>query len=398
MPSNETRTKISYLDDVKNFPKKWRRGGVFMVIFLILAFLMGVVGGTGAILLLSSNSSLQNALGIKGSSLNLTTTKTEKLRLEESSAIIDSSNKVTPAVVSITTTANIQNFFGQTFQQQGGGTGFIVTNDGLILTNKHVAEAGTSLSVLTADGKTYQARVAAEDPTNDLAILKIDAQGLPVVDLGNSDDLQVGQWVIAVGNALGQLQNTVTVGVISARERQLTAGDGSTQEQLNNLLQTDAAINAGNSGGPLVNLAGQVIGINTAVASNAQNIGFAIPINQAKSALSSYQKSGKIIKPFLGVRYATITKEIAQSENLSVDYGAILVGSGNQGAVVQGSPADKAGLKDGDVILEINGDRVDENHPLAALIDNFQPGDTIELKILRSGEQSTLKLKLGSTG
>lgn len=389
--------KINYLDDAKKFTKKWRRGSVFIVIFLILAFLMGVIGGTGAILLLSSNSKLQSALGIKGATLNLATTKTEKLRLEESSAIIDSVKKINPAVVSITTTANVQNFFGQVFQQEGGGTGFIVTNDGLILTNKHVAEAGTSLSVLTADGKTFEAKVAAIDPTNDLAILKINAQGLPVVDLGNSDDLQIGQWVIAVGNALGQLQNTVTVGVISARERQLTAGGGGTQEQLNNLLQTDAAINSGNSGGPLVNLAGQVIGINTAVASNAQNIGFAIPINQAKSALQSYQKSGKIIKPFLGVRYVTVNKEIAQSENLSVDYGALLVGTSGQSAVVSGSPADKAGLKDGDVILEINGERIDENHPLAGIISNFEPSDTVELKILRDGQQSTVKLKLGST-
>ncbi len=389
--------KINYLDDAKKFPKKLRRGGVFMVIFLVLAFLMGVVGGTGAILLLSSNSKFQNALGIKGSNLNIATTKTEKLRLEESSAIIDSSKKVTPAVVSITTSQNVLDFFGRTIEEQGGGTGFIVTNDGLIITNKHVAEAGSSLSVLTADGKDYQAKVVAEDPTNDLAILKIEAQGLPVVDLGNSDDLQIGQWVIAVGNALGQLQNTVTVGVISARERQLIAGGGGTQEQLNNLLQTDAAINSGNSGGPLVNLAGQVIGINTAVASNAQNIGFAIPINQAKSALDSYKKSGKIIKPFLGVRYVTVNKEIAQSQNLSVDYGAFLVGTSNQSAIVAGSPADKAGLKDGDIILEINGDRIDENHPLAGLIDNFQPGDTVDLKILRAGHESTLKLKLGST-
>jgi len=392
--------KINYLDETpetQKFPKKLRRGGVFMAIFLILAFLMGLVGGTGAILLLSSNSKLQNLLGIKGTSFNIATTKTEKLRLEESSAIIDSVKKVTPAVVSITTSQNVLDFFGRTIQEQGGGTGFIVTNDGLIMTNKHVAEAGTSLSVLTADGKDYQAKVVAEDPTNDLAILKIDASGLPVVDLGNSDDLQIGQWVIAVGNALGQLQNTVTVGVISARERQLTAGGGGTQEQLNNMLQTDAAINSGNSGGPLVNLAGQVIGINTAIASNAQNIGFAIPINQAKKALDSYKKSGKIIKPFLGVRYVTVNKEIARAQKLSVDYGALLVGTDDQSAVVAGSPADKAGLKDGDIILEINGEKISENHPLAAIIAGYQPGNEIELKILRDNKESTLKVKLGST-
>ena len=387
--------KISYLDD--KMPKKLKRGGTFIVIFLILAFLMGIVGGVGSILILSSNSKLQQAIGIKGSTLNLTTTKQEKLKLEESSAIIDSVKKVTPAVVSITTTQNVQDFFGQISQEEGGGTGFIVTNDGLILTNKHVAQAGQSLAVMDSNGKTYDAKIAALDPTNDLAILKIDASGLPVVDLGESNDLQIGQWVIAVGNALGELQNTVTVGVISARERQLTAGGGGTQEQLNNLLQTDAAINSGNSGGPLVNLAGQVIGINTAVASNAQNIGFAIPVNQAKQALESYKKSGKIIKPFLGVRYLTVNSAIAKAKNLSVDYGALLVASISQPAVVSGSPADKSGLKAGDIILEINGEKITENQPLSAILIGYQPGDEVELKISGDGKESTLKLKLGST-
>lgn len=387
--------KISYLDE--KLPKKLRRGGVFMVIFLILAFLMGLVGGVGSILILSENSKLQDALGIKGSNLNITSTKNEKLKLEESSAIIDAVKKVTPAVVSITTTANVQDFFGNIAQQEGGGTGFIITNDGLILTNKHVAQAGTSLTVLDSNGKTYDAKVVALDPTNDLAILKINATGLPVVDLGNSDDLQIGQWVIAVGNALGELQNTVTVGVISARERQLIASGNGQEEELNNLLQTDAAINSGNSGGPLVNLAGQVIGINTAVASNAQSIGFAIPINQAKNALESYQKNGKIIKPYLGVRYVTVTREIAKQNNLSVDHGAWLVSSQGQTAVISGSPAAKAGLKNNDVILEINGEKIDENHPLAGYIAQYQTGDEVTLKIFRDGKESEVKVKLGST-
>jgi serine protease Do len=387
--------KIKYLDS--EFAKK-SRGSVFVVIFLILAFLMGVFGGTGAIMLLSSNSRLQGALGINGNNLNINTTKTEKLRLEESSAFIDTAKKVTPAVVSISTSKNVQDFFGQTYQQNGGGTGFIITNDGLILTNKHVAEAGDTLTALTSEGKSYSAKVVAKDPTNDLAILKIEASGLPVVDLGNSDELQVGQWAVAVGNALGQLQNTVTVGVISARERQLTVGAGSDQEQLNNLLQTDAAINSGNSGGPLVNLAGQVVGINTAVASNSQGIGFAIPINQAKSAIDSYKKTGKIIKPYLGVRYATVTKDVAASANLSVDYGALIVGSYGQNAVEPNSPADKAGLKSGDVILEINGQKIDDSHTLGAVIGSFRPNDQIDLKYLRDKKESTVKVKLGETG
>lgn len=386
--------KIHYLDNQKN--PNLKRGGTFVVLFLILSFLMGLLGGTGATLLLTSNSRLQEVLGIKGGSFNITTTKTEKIKLDESSAIIDSTKKVSPAVVSITTTTSARDIFGQLTEQQGGGTGFIITNDGLILTNKHVAQAGDSLTVLMADNKNYDAKVVALDPTNDLAILKIEASGLPVVDLGDSNDLQVGQWVVAIGNALGQLQNTVTAGVISARERQLTVGSGSGQEQLNNLLQTDAAINSGNSGGPLINLAGKVIGINTAIAGNAQSIGFAIPINQAKGALESYKKTGKIIKPQMGVRYVTLNKEIAKSNNLSVDYGALIYGSANNPAVIAGSPADKAGFKENDIILELNGERVDENHPLGSLIQKYQVGDEIELKYLRDKKESNVKLKLGS--
>ncbi len=388
--------KISYLTD-ESKKKKWRKGGTVIVIFLILSFVMGLVGGVGSVMILSSSSTLQRVLGIKNSNLNITTTKSEKLKLEESSAIIDSVKKVNPAVVSITTTATAQDFFGRTIEEQGGGTGFIITNDGLILTNKHVAEAGSSLSVLTAEKKSYSAKVAALDPTNDLAIIKIEASGLPVVDLGDSNDLQIGQWVIAVGNALGEFQNTVTVGVISARERQITAGGGTTQqEQLSNLLQTDAAINSGNSGGPLVNLAGQVVGINTAVASNAQNIGFAIPINQAKNAIDSYKSSGKIVKPYLGVRYTIVTKDVQQSLNLPVDYGALIGAGSGQDAVVSGSPAQKAGLKSGDILLDINGERIDENSTLGVLISQYKPGDEVEIKILRDGKESTIKLKLGS--
>jgi len=388
--------KINYLND-KGKAKKFKRGGTLVAIFLILSFLMGIVGGAGAVMVLSSSTRLQHILGIKNSNLNITTTKSEKIKLEESSAIIDAVKEVTPSVVSITTTATAQDFFGRTVEQEGGGTGFIITNDGLILTNKHVAQAGDSLSVMTSEGKSFDAKVVALDPTNDLAILKIEASGLPVVDLGDSNDLQIGQWIVAIGNALGQLQNTVTVGVISARERQITAGGGtSQQEQLNNLLQTDAAINSGNSGGPLINLAGQVVGINTAVASNAQNIGFAIPINQAKSAIDSYKKSGKIIKPYLGVRYTIITKDIIDSMNLKVNHGALVGAGQGQAAVVADSPAQKAGIKSGDILLEINGEQINENHTLAALISEYNPGDEIEIKIYRDDKELTVKVKLGS--
>jgi len=391
--------KITYLEEEPlpthykgRSPKSW-----LVLFLLILAFIMGILGGTGALVILSGNDYLKTKLGVDLKSLALSKTTNEKIVLEESSKVIDAAKKISPAVVSITTSANIQDFWGQIYTQEGGGTGVIITNDGLILTNKHVAEAGDTLKVMTSDGKTYDAQKVAVDPTNDLAILKVEATSLPVVELGNSDNLQVGQWVIAVGNALGELQNTVTVGVISARERQLTAGNGNQSEQLNNLLQTDAAINSGNSGGPLVNLAGQVVGINTAIAGNAQNIGFAIPINQAKTAIDSYKKNGKIIKAQLGVRYVIVNHQVAKQLELAVDYGALIISRAGQPAIVVGSPADKAGLKSGDIILEINGNRIDENHTLGGIINIFAPGDEIDIKYSRGGEESTIKVKLGST-
>lgn len=391
--------KITYLEE-EPLPKRFKgkKGqNWFIVIFLILAFLMGFLGGTGALVVLSGNRYLKEKLGIDLQNLTLSKTTNEKIVLEESSKVIDAVKKVSPAVVSISTSLNVQDFFGRVVQQEGGGTGFIITNDGLILTNKHVAEAGDTLKVLMSDGRNFDAKKVAVDPTNDLAILKIEATGLPVVELGDSDALQIGQWVIAVGNALGELQNTVTVGVISAQARQLTAGSGNESEQLNNLLQTDAAINPGNSGGPLVNLAGQVIGINTAVAGGAQGIGFAIPTSQAKQAIDSYKKNGKIIKATLGVRYVTVNQQIAKQLDLSVNYGALIMNQAGQPAVVVGSPAEKAGLTSNDIILEINGQQVNEANPLGSIIAKYSPNDELTIKYLRDKAEKTVTLKLGST-
>lgn len=394
--------KIDYLDETphpmdKRGKKTMNFSGSFIAILVLVSLIMGATGGVGTLLILSKSQALKNKLGINLQDLNISQNVTKKVILEESSAVIDAVKKVSPAVVSISTSRSVESFFGDLVQEDGGGTGFIITNDGLIVTNKHVAEAGDSLKVALTDGRTFDAEKVAVDPTNDLAILKINATGLPVVDLGDSDALQIGQWVIATGNALGELQNTVTVGVISARERQLTAGGNGTQEQLNNLLQTDAAINPGNSGGPLVNMDGQVVGINTAVAGNAQNIGFAIPINQAKSAIDSYKKTGKIIKPALGVRYRIINSEIAKSLNLTVDFGAMIIAPKGTDAVVKDGSADKAGLKSGDIILSLNGDRVDETHSLSGIIAKYLPNDEVEIKYLRDKKESTVKVKLGST-
>lgn len=394
--------KITYLNEdqpLHRYKGKSGSGGKFIVLFLILSFIMGLAGGVGSLLVLSSNKDLKEKLGINLQNLNISKTTTEKMVLEESSSIIDSTKKVAPSVVSIVITTNVTDIFGRVSEQQGAGTGFIFTNDGYILTNKHVAsDLNASYTVFTADGKKYDAKAVAQDPSNDLAIIKIEATGLPVVDLGDSDKLQVGQWVIAIGNALGQLQNTVTVGVVSARERQLTAGGyGDQTERLENLIQTDAAINSGNSGGPLVNMKGQVVGINTAVANGAQSIGFAIPINSAKTAIQSFQKDGKIVRPQLGVRYAMVDSELASVYKLPVDYGAMVNGTQNAPGVIPGGPAAIAGLENGDIITALNDERIDQNNPLGSMIQKYNPGDEIEITYLRGNKENKTKAVLGST-
>jgi len=270
-------------------------------------------------------------------------------------------------------------------QEVGGGSGFIISSDGMILTNKHVvSDASADYTVLTNDGKKYDAKVLARDPVQDLAVIKIDATNLPVVTLGDSDSIKLGQTAIAIGNALGEFRNTVSVGAISGLSRSITASGGPFgSESLQNLIQTDAAINPGNSGGPLLNLKGEVIGIDTAVASNAQNIGFAIPINQAKRDIQSVKATGSIKIPYLGVRYIAVTADMAKSQKLSVDYGALVRGSKDGPAVIKGSPADKAGVQAEDIILEVNGVKVDDKNVLTSLVQRYNIGDTITLKVQR---------------
>lgn len=396
--------KITYQDELEEIPEEKRlnrknhpynKGGMFVIFCLLLAFIMGGVGGFGSTILLTTNDTLRKDLGLKD--ININTTKTEKLVLEESSAITDTVKKVSPAVVSISTTTDIQNYFGQTIEEKSGGTGFIITNDGMIVTNKHVvSDEDATYTVFTADGKDYTAKVLAKDAFNDLAVIKIEATGLPTVELGDSDNNQVGQWVIAIGNALGEFTNSVTVGVVSALDRQITASGGGIAEKLEGLIQTDAAINSGNSGGPLVNLKGQVIGINTAVAGNAQSIGFALPINTTKKAIDSIKKTGKISRPMIGVRYVPITKEIAKANQLSVDYGAwVLRGSARSDvAVIPNSPADKAGIVENDIITAIDGNQINEKQSLTKLLQNYNVGDQVELTLLRKGKESTVKITL----
>lgn len=389
-----------------------------LIVFLVIvAFITGILGGIGGIALLATSTSLQKAVGItkSGNSIILPTQeKVENITVKEDSAVVSAVQKISPAVVSVVFTKDVQiiNPFGsfgfepqqQIQQQQGSGSGFIITSDGLIATNKHVASVdGAKYTVVTQDGKKYDASVVAKDPSNDFAILKVEAKNLPVVEFGDSDNLDIGQRVIAIGNALGEFQNTVTVGVLSGKNRTIEATDssGSQASALDGLLQIDAAINEGNSGGPLANLKGQVVGINTATAAKgqAEGLGFAIPIDYLKTGIESFKKSGKIIRPYLGVRYAMVDEKIAAIQGLKDQKGALVYAdlTAGQEAVVKGSPAEKAGLKSGDVILKINNDEIKQGSSLVTVLSRYQPNDEVTLKILRESKEQDVKVKLGET-
>lgn len=324
----------------------------------------------------------------------------EKIVLQEGEIVSEVAKKVGPSAVSITTEAiSRQSFFGTNRVQEGAGSGIIISSDGYILTNKHVVPEGTTgVTVTLSDGTEYtNVKVIGRDPSNDLAFLKIDgAKNLKAAELGNSTEVEVGEKVIAVGNALGEFKNTVTSGIISGIGRPLVAGndDDETSETLENLFQTDAAINPGNSGGPLVDFKGKVIGINTAVAEQAEGIGFSIPINQAKGLIAGVLKTGKLIKPYLGVRYVTLDKQKAKDLKLSVQQGAYIVGDIRNAGVLPGSPAEKAGLLERDVIVKINKDSINQQNTLSGLLGAYAPGTEIELTIVRSGKEQTLKAKL----
>ncbi|KKS65600.1 MAG: 2-alkenal reductase [Parcubacteria group bacterium GW2011_GWB1_42_6] len=335
--------------------------------------------------------------------------------VNQNDQVIKVVEQASPAVVSIIVSKDLSvlnNPFGGFFdnfldnlrsdlrqEEIGGGTGFIVSQDGMILTNKHVVEdESAKYTVLTNDGRRFEAKVLAKDPVQDIAIIKIDQTGLPVLKLGNSDNVKVGQTAIAIGNALGEFRNTVSVGVISGLGRSIEAvtGRGFSAEQLEGVIQTDAAINSGNSGGPLLDLNGEVVGINVAVAQGAQSIGFSLPINKAKRDIDQVRISGKISYPFLGVRYVLIDSEIRQRNNLSVDYGALILrGSQDEPAIALGSPAEKAGLEENDIILEVEGRKVTADNSLAQQIQKRNIGEEITLKILSRGQEKNAALSEG---
>lgn len=339
------------------------------------------------------------------------------MKLSEDQLVVDIIKKTIPSVVSISIVKSIDeemekeysplNFFH--FPERkikhkhkihiGGGSGFFVSKDGLILTNRHVViDPSAEYTVITSENKRYKARVLARDEINDIAIIKIEGSGFQSLEMGDSGSINLGQTVLAVGNALGQFQNTVSKGVISGLARFIfaTASPDEAMQNLRGLIQTDAAINPGNSGGPLIDLMGRVIGINAAIVWGAQNIGFSIPINNAKKDLNDLIKFGRIRQPFLGVRYIQITKEFQDLKKMSVDYGALVIKEHLPGdvAIVSGSPAAKAGLREGDIILEYNGKKITEEDTLQDFIQKSQIGDIISLKITRNKKEKILKAKL----
>lgn len=336
----------------------------------------------------------------------------EKVRVvTEESLVIDVVDKVSPAVVTvgITTSRRIGDILElnpfdpfSPFRRRPGrsqkieqdiGSGFIVGSDGLVVTNKHVvSESDATYRVITKDDKTYEVKKIYRDPSNDLAVLKIDASALPVVEMGDSDKIKVGQMAIAIGTALGEFRHTVTTGVISGVGRGIDAGSPFEEyaERLDNVIQTDAAINPGNSGGPLLNSSGQVVGVNTAVSAEGQNIGFALPINVVKDALTNFNATGQFNRPYLGVRYQMIPRQTAILND--IPEGAYLQ------EVIEGSPADKAGLEAEDIITKIDGSKLTDDNDLAKVISKKKVGDTVSLTVWRDEKETEIKVTLGNQG
>ncbi len=331
----------------------------------------------------------------------------------EDQAVVSVVERGSPAVVSIVITKDVpkvRNFFGLPFygrsqepsesvrQTVGYGSGFFVSQDGYIVTNKHVvSDTKAEYTVITSDGKELPATVLALDPINDVAVIRVNGDGFPALPLGDSDAIRVGQTAIAIGNPLGEFANSVSRGIISGLKRELTAGTSYGQEEvLRDIIQTDAAINPGNSGGPLLDLDGKVIGINVAVAQGAENIGFAIPVNQIKRAVDEVKRTGRIAVPYIGVRYVILSEDIAAEAGLPYSHGALIQRgeSLTDFAVIPGSPADKVGLVENDIILEIDGQKVDEEHPLAVLIASHQVGDMVKLRIAHKGDEKDVTIRL----
>jgi 2-alkenal reductase len=362
-----------------------------LLLVLLLALFAGVLGGgaAGGALAYYMVSQAPQPAALPAPIVQQATqpnAPSQIITLKQDTAIVEAVKKVKPAVVTVLNTLRTR-----TGRGQATGTGVIVDAKGYIITNNHVVEGAQKIEVLFENGDKIEAKLVGADAFSDLAVLQVTGKTMPAVaQLGDSAALQVGEPVIAIGSALGNFRNTVTVGVVSALNRRLSANDASAQE---GLIQTDAAINHGNSGGPLLNAAGQVIGINTLVVRGdssdaAEGLGFAIPVNTVKYVTAQLTDKGKVARPFIGITYQMLNAQVAAANNVNAQEGAWIQD------VTANSPATRAGLKSGDVITSINGTTLTEESPLPTLLLKFKPGDTVQLAVLRDGKTLTLSLTL----
>ncbi len=364
--------------------------------FFLIAVLIGIIAGVAAFRL-AVLGKLPFKINLpQGIQTQIQNTQTRTV-VQEENAVISTVEKTSPSVVAIGVTQRIVNPFDPFSipknQQSTIGTGFVVSEKGIIVTNRHVvSDTSVKYSVVTKEGKKLEINKIYRDPNLDLALVQVSSvDGLKALELGDSSKLRVGQTVIAIGNALGRFDNTVTTGVVSGLGRSVSAGDpfGGDTERLDNLIQTDAAINPGNSGGPLLNSAGQVIGVNVATTEGAQNIGFAILINPVKELVDEFNKNGSISRAFLGIRYRLITRDIALLNE--VPQGAYIQ------EVIQGSPAEKAGINAGDIVTKIDGQAVNEESKISSIIQNKKVGQTVSLEVWTDGKTRTVTATLAES-
>jgi serine protease Do len=355
-----------------------------------VSVLSAVLASGGTVLVLERAGAFDQPAPASTIASGIQTGSQQPVTIDESSAVIDAAAKVGPAVVKIDTVGAT----ADPFTEQGVGSGLIYDSSGWILTNRHVIADASKLTVELKDGRQFPGTVYGIDTLTDLAIVKVDQTGLPTAPIGHSDGLKVGQLVVAIGSPLGTYSFSVTSGIVSGKGRTVTVDSG---KRISNLIQTDAAINPGNSGGPLVDASGAVVGINTAVATDSSGIGFAIPIDIARPIMDQALKGEALSRPWIGVRFLPIDKQLKQQRSLSVESGALVAtAGGTDPAVTPDSPADKAGLKEGDVIVSINGTAIDQEHPLDSLLVQFAPNDTVTLRVLRDGNTVTIQVTLGT--
>jgi S1-C subfamily serine protease len=370
------------------------RGGSLIVASLLSAVLASV----GTVAALTAAGALDRpAPGVANAPQATSVGSVQPVAIDESSATIAVAAKVSPAVVRITVTGQTNAGNLGVIPDTGVGSGVIFDSNGWILTNHHVVEGGEKFDVELKDGRVLSGKVYGIDTLTDLAIVKVDATDLPTAAIGESDALKVGQLVVAIGSPLGTYSNSVTSGIVSAKGRAITTDNN---ESLTNLIQTDAAINPGNSGGPLLDAGGNVVGINTAIAQNSNGIGFAIPIDIARPIMAQAVAGEPLSRPYLGIHFVSITRAIAENRKLPVNAGALVGGFDANGdpvtGVEAGKPADQGGVKDGDIIVSIDGKAIDEEHPLDATLAQFSPGDTVTVDVLRDGAHVSLQVTLGT--